>query len=350
MALRQKDQEVAELRQQVEIHKETVAEFRRKQQFTDGILLELQTRIDQLEGAGGVVDGEDAPITVKRGFNAMRGEMIAMEERIHAEYIRKEDLEGLTGNLETAINAFVDDVNKQMQESLRKRAELNRVAEVGKRQVDERLARLEAASFELLTAAFAQVKFERGEYEEELGKRRQEANRLRIPSEVTPPIIFVPPSRETPKSSAAVEPNNQPTSSRIIAPLPQNNDISIGQGSANGKFQGWGGFIPKSPDAPVEDPLLKEFDGVEKAVTSAINVLLSGTHVEVPDKLADVVADGTQTTTHDASAKVPPEDESSIADAADNAAEGVSADRPIILGDSSQSPDESAKSATGMSD
>ena len=178
MALRQKDQEVAELRQEVEIHKETLAKFRRKQQFTDGILLELQTRIDQLEGVGGVVDGEDVPMTVKRGFNRMRGEMIAMEERIHAEYIRKQGLEGLRGNLETAINAFVDDVNKQMQESLRKRAELNRVAEVGKRQVDERVARLEAASFELLTAAFAQVKFERGEYEEELGKRRQEANRI----------------------------------------------------------------------------------------------------------------------------------------------------------------------------
>ena len=82
-------------------------------------------------------------------------------------------------------------------------------------------------------------------------------------------------------------------------------------------FQGWGGFIPKSPDAPVEDLLLKEFDGMEKAVTSAINVLLSRTHVEVPDKLANVVANGTQMTTQDASAKVPPEDESSIADAAD---------------------------------
>ena len=125
VALRQKDQEVAELRQQVEIHKEMLAEFQQKQQFTDGILLELQTRIDQLEGAGGVVDGEDAPITVKRGFNAMRGEMIAMEEQIHTEYIQKQDLEGLTGNLETTINAFVNDVNKQMQESLRKRAELN---------------------------------------------------------------------------------------------------------------------------------------------------------------------------------------------------------------------------------
>ena len=63
----------------------------------------------------GVVDGEDAPMTVKRRFNAMRGEMIAMEERIHAEYIWKQDLEGLTGNLETAINTFVDDINKQMQ-------------------------------------------------------------------------------------------------------------------------------------------------------------------------------------------------------------------------------------------
>ena len=209
---------------------------------------------------------------------------------------------------------------------------------------------MEVASFELLMAAFAQVKFERGEYEEELGKRWQEANRLLIPSQVTLPILFVPPSCEMPKVSAAVEPNNQLTSSHIIAPLPQKNDISIGQGSVNGKFQGWGGFIPKDPDAPVEDPLLKEFDGVEKAVTSAINVLLSGTHVEVPNKLANVVANGTQTTTQDASAKVPPEDEPSIADTADNATEGVSADRPIILADSSQSPDESVKSAMGMSD
>ena len=89
---------------------------------------------------------------------------------------------------------------------------------------------------------------------------------------------------------------------------------------------------------------------MEKAVTSAINVLLSRTHVEVPEKLADVVANRTQTTTQDASAKVPPENESSIADAADNATEGVSADRPIILANSSQSPDESVKSAMGMLD
>ena len=181
-------------------------------------------------------------------------------------------------------------------------------------------------------------------------KRWQEANQLLIPSQVTLPILFVPPSREMPKLSAAVEPNNQPMSSCIIAPLPQKNDISIGQGLANGKFQGWGGFIPKDPNAPVEDLLLKEFDSVDKAVTSVINVLLSGTHVEVPDKLTDVMANRTQTTTQDASAKVPPEDESSIGDATDNATEGVSADRPIILGDSSQSPAESVKSAMGMSD
>ena len=131
---------------------------------------------------------------------------------------------------------IVDNVNKQMQESLRKRAELNWVAEVGKRQVDEHLACMEVASFELLMAAFAQVKFERGKYEEELGKQQQEANRLLIPSQVTLPILVVPPSCEMPKSSAAVEPNNQPTSSCIIAPLPQKNDISIGQGSANGKY------------------------------------------------------------------------------------------------------------------
>ena len=92
-----------------------------------------------------------------------------------------------------------------MQESLRKRAESNRVAEVGKHQVDEHLAHLEAANFELLTAAFAQVKFERGEYEEELGKQWQEANRLLIPSPAMQPISALPPSHETPKSSDAVE-------------------------------------------------------------------------------------------------------------------------------------------------
>ena len=272
----------------------------------------------------------------------------AMEERIHAEYIWKQDLEGLTGNLETAINVFVDDVNKQMQESLRKRAELNRVAEVGKRQVDERLARLEAASFELLTAAFAQVKFERGEYEEELGKRRQEANRLLIPSPAIQPISALPPSRETPKASEAVERDNRPTSSRLMAPLPQK-DISIGQSSANGKFQGWEGFIPKDPDACVEDPLLKEFGGVERAVTSAINVLLSGTHLEVPKKLPDFGADEAQATTEETKSKVTPEG-SPTDDAIDNASEGVSADRPIIIGGSSQSVDDSTKTAMPMSD
>ena len=186
------------------------------------------------------------------------------------------------------------------------------------------MARLEVASFELLTAAFAQVKFERGEYEEELGKRRQEANRLLIPSEVTPPIIFVPPSRETPKSSAPVEPNNRPTSSHLIAPLPQK-DISIGQSSANGKFQGWGGSIPKDPDAPVEDPLLKEFGSVERAVTSAINVLLSRTHLEVPEKLPDFGADEAQATTKETNSKVTTEG-SPTDNAIDNASEGFSAD------------------------
>lgn len=235
-----------------------------------------------------------------------------------------------------------------MQESLRKRARLNQVAEVRKHQVDEHLARLEAANFELLMAAFAQVKFERGEYEEELGKRRQEANRLLIPSPAMQPISALPPSRETPKLSDAVERDNRPTSSCLIAPLPQK-DISIGQSSVNGKFQGWGGLIPKDPDAPVKDPLLKEFTGVERAVTGAINVLLSGAHLEVPEKIPNVGADEAQAMTEETNSKVTPEG-SPTDNAIDNASEGVSADRSIILGDSSQLVDDSAKTAMPMWD
>ena len=344
VALRQKDQEVAELRQQVEIHKETLAEFRRKQEYTDNILLDLQTRIDQLEGVGGVVDGEEAPTTVKKGFNAMRGEMIAMEERIDAEFIRKENLEGLAGHLERAINAFVDDVNKQMRESIQKRVELNRAADVEKRQVNERLARLEVASFELLTAAFAQVKFERGEYEEELGKRRQEAHRMLIPSQINRPISTLPPARKTPNLAGPIEAENPPTSTRNIAPLPQRKEISTGQSSANGKFEGWGGFNPKDPTAVVEDHLLKEFDGVETAVTSAINVLLSGTHGELPDKIADVSDDGVPMGTHQQESSAENHgDKSSPVATASKAAEGLFAHSPIILGDSSEKAAESAK-------
>ena len=93
----------------------------------------------------------------------------------------------------------------------------------------------------------------------------------------------------------------------------------------NGKFQGWGGLIPKDPDAPVKDPLLKEFASVERAVTGAINVLLSGAHLEVPKKIPDVGADEAQATTEETNSKVTPEG-SPTDDAIDNASEGVSAD------------------------
>lgn len=238
----------------------------------------------------------------------------------------------------------VDDVNKQMRESIQKRVELNRAAEVEKRQVNERLARLEAASFELLTAAFAQVKSERGEYEEELGKRQQEAHRMLIPSQTNRPISTLPPARETPNLAGPIEAENPPTSTRNIVPLPQRKEISTGQSSANGKFEGWGGFNPKDPTAVVEDHLLKEFDGVETAVTSAINVLLSGTHGELPDKIADVNDDGVPMGTHQQELSTESRgDNSSPVATPSKAAEGRFADTPIILGDSSEKAAESAK-------
>ena len=137
-------------------------------------------------------------------------------------------------------------------------------------------------------------------------------------------------------------------SSHLIAPLPQK-VISIGQSSANGKFQGWGGFIPKDPDAPVEDPLLKEFGGVERVVTGAINILLSRMHLEVPEKPPDFSADEAQPTTEETNSKVTPEG-SPTDNTIDNASDGVSADRPIILGGSSQWVDNSVKMAMPMSD
>ena len=88
---------------------------------------------------------------------------------------------------------------------------------------------------------------------------------------------------------------------------------------------------------------------MKRAVTSAINILLSGTHLEVPEKLPDFGANEAQATTEETTSKVTAEG-SPTHDAIDNASEGVSANRPIIIGGSSQLVDDSTKTAMPMSD
>ena len=114
-SFRQKNEEVTELWQQVEIHKTMISELQRKQDLTNNLLLSLQTRITALEEARGLVDEEDASTGVERRLNLMKGEMIDMEERMFAEYMQKEDLAGMESLMERVINEFIDGVNVQLQ-------------------------------------------------------------------------------------------------------------------------------------------------------------------------------------------------------------------------------------------
>lgn len=86
--LRKKDQDVTELQQEVQIHKEKLADLQKKQEVTDKLLVELQTRIDRLEGAGAVVGRlEGLSFEVLTGaFAQAKMERMAYEE----EYRRQE--------------------------------------------------------------------------------------------------------------------------------------------------------------------------------------------------------------------------------------------------------------------
>jgi seryl-tRNA synthetase len=115
--IQRKDEDVAELCQQVDIHKPTIAELRKKQDLTTSVVDNLQACIGQLEGAGTLAGEEDASFAVGWGMNSMRGEMIDMEQRMHAEYTRKEELEGLELGIEKVINDFINSINKQLIDS-----------------------------------------------------------------------------------------------------------------------------------------------------------------------------------------------------------------------------------------
>ena len=78
--LQQKNKDVAELQQQVKIHKTMISELQQKQNLTNNLLVSLHIQITELEEARGLVDEGDASTGIEQALNLMKGEMIDMEE------------------------------------------------------------------------------------------------------------------------------------------------------------------------------------------------------------------------------------------------------------------------------
>lgn len=295
ISLRQKDEEVTELLEQVEIHKATISELQKTQDVMKDLLTSLQNRITALEDARGL-EGGDASTGVERGLNAMRGEMIELEQRVFGEYTRKEDLTGMESAMEKVINQFIDSVNKQLQDTQQRRGSIgDRLAALESRKLDERLGRLEAVSFELMTAAFAQAKLENAEYEEASIRRRQEMERFLAPGRKVQPAIPPTAISATELPQPAVLPTNSPTnptipraqgdepskipetleenpkSSRVIAQLPRRTEPDTLVEPPTGRFAGWPGFS-QAPTA-VQDPLIQRNHEMQGALRDALDII-----------------------------------------------------------------------------
>jgi hypothetical protein len=371
--IRQKDEEVAELRQQVDIHKVTIKELRKKQDLTTSVVDDLQARIKQLEGAGTSAGEEDASFAVGRGMNSMRGEMIDMEQRIHAEYTRKEELEGLESGMEKVINEFINGINKQLVDSHRSSGALgNRVAELEKRKLDERLGRLEGVTFELLTAALSQAKLERNDYEDQMESRRREMDRLYAPTRpvhvadqsgnearethrremdrmiaATQPISITGPSSSTrptgalPDQSIAEKPANiedttvqESKSSRVIAPLPRRRETEVTKGA----FASLSAVFPDSSSAVAQDPVIERYEAIQNSLKDAIDILT----VTGDDRYSKMVARAEKSTvkdmelTDDGAAQA--DDNEADADADDSPQKSNDEDTVNFPGDTAQKP------------
>lgn len=300
--LRQKDQEVSELRQQVEMHKTTIADLQEKQDKMNGFLTNLEARIHHLEAAERSEDRGEALEAVERGLHSIKGEMFALEEKMMGEYTRKEDSDQMESRMEELINSFIDDVNKELEAREGREGPsgglVNRVAELERRKLDERIGRVEALSFELLTSFFHQAKFERGSYEVETERRREEMDGLLnmaprssragpsgttlptppVPAPITipPPSALQPPAPVTvPPPSALQTPATTDKSSRKIIPLTRHKEPE----SSAAPFGRWNGLLSNPAD---KVPMEEQLEGIKGVLQDAIGTLTATGDVEVP--------------------------------------------------------------------
>lgn len=132
---------------------------------------------------------------------------------------------------------------------------------------------MEAVSFELLSAAFAQAKIERTEYEVAMEHRRREMDRLMTPAQ--PVQLAIPsagpstvptlrPSHEQESSDGPQTFEQGSTSSRVIAQLPRRHESDASTGTTSGKFSSWSGFSANSVEGYVD---------MQKGLKVAIDIL-----------------------------------------------------------------------------